>query len=57
MAGFVQAIGVVSGLLKIVQFGMDNFETQPDPGSTIKFAIGLDSQSGLNGASGNLPDV
>lgn len=57
MAGFVQAIGVVSGLLGIVQFGINNFQTEPPPGSTIKFAIGLDKQSGLENAGGDLPDV
>ncbi|KAH8690713.1 hypothetical protein BGW36DRAFT_306760 [Talaromyces proteolyticus] len=57
MAGFVQAIGIINGLLGIVQFGINNFESQPPPGSTIKFAIGLDSQSGLTNAGGDLPDV
>jgi hypothetical protein len=57
MAGFVQAIGVISGLLGVVQFGINNFQSEPPPGSTIKFAIGLDSQSGLTNAGGDLPDV
>lgn len=54
---FVEVIGVVSGLLGIVQFGMDNFAGGGDSvNSVIKIAVGLDG-GGLTNAGGDLPDV
>lgn len=53
-----QVIGIVAGLLKIVQFGIDNFSDEPGPGSTIKIAVALDgTNGGTNNAGGDLPDV
>jgi hypothetical protein len=53
-----QVIGIISGLLKIVEFGMDNFTDEPDPGSTIKVAVALDgTNGGTDNAGGDLPDV
>lgn len=58
MAGVIEAIGVVSGLLGIVQFGINNFKTDPLPGSTIKVAVALDGASGgTDNAGGDLPDM
>lgn len=55
--GFVEVIGLVSGLLGIVQFGMDNFGGEDDSvNSIIKIAVGLDG-GGLTNAGGDLPDV
>lgn len=64
MAAVVEAIGVISGVLGIVQFGIDNFgssssSSTPDTGSIIKLAVALE---GANGAAptntgGDLPDV
>ncbi|KAK0616581.1 hypothetical protein B0T14DRAFT_523450 [Immersiella caudata] len=57
LQGFVEVIGVVSGLLGIVQFGMDNFAGEDDSvNSIIKIAVGLDG-GGLSNAGGDLPDV
>lgn len=58
MAGVVEAIGVVAGVLGIVQFGMNNFADTTEPGSTIKVAVGLDGENGgTEDAGGDLPDV
>ncbi|KAL5051255.1 hypothetical protein BDW71DRAFT_170673 [Aspergillus fruticulosus] len=57
MSGVVDAIGVISGLLTIVSFSMDNFGQDQDPGSTIKVAVGLDGPGGTENAGGDLPDV
>ncbi|KAK0743548.1 hypothetical protein B0T18DRAFT_439401 [Schizothecium vesticola] len=54
---FVEVIGVLSGVLGIVQFGMDNFAGEDDSvNSIIKIAVGLDG-GGLTNAGGDLPDV
>ncbi|KAL3476680.1 hypothetical protein BJX99DRAFT_246700 [Aspergillus californicus] len=58
MAGVVDAIGVISGLLTIVSFSMDNFGDTTEPGSTIKVAVALDNDAaGTINAGGDLPDV
>lgn len=56
-AAVIDVIGVVSGLLGLVQFGIDNFEEEPGEGSTFKIAVGLDGTNGLYNAGGDLPDV
>lgn len=39
---FLDAIGLISGALGIVQFGLDNFPTNPPPeGTTISIKAGL----------------
>lgn len=53
----VSAIGVISGLMTIVSFSMDNFGDTSQPGSTIKVAVGLDGDGGTTNAGGDLPDV
>ncbi|KAL4880359.1 hypothetical protein BJY04DRAFT_80531 [Aspergillus karnatakaensis] len=58
MAEIIQAIGVVSGILGIVNFGISNFKDTTEPGSTIKLAIALDGEpGGTTDAGGDLPDV
>lgn len=57
MAGVIEVIGVISGLLGILQFGIDNFVEEPGDGSTFKIAVGLDGTKGLREAGGHLPDV
>ncbi|KAI5864852.1 hypothetical protein GGS23DRAFT_466452 [Durotheca rogersii] len=57
MAGVIEAIGIISGLLGIVQFGIDNFADPKTVGSTIRITVGLDTKGGLNNAGGDLPDV
>lgn len=58
MAAAVQAIGVVAGVLGIVQFGLTNFADNTEPGSTIKIAVGLDGENGgTEDAGGDLPDM
>ncbi|KAI6089813.1 hypothetical protein F4821DRAFT_53026 [Hypoxylon rubiginosum] len=56
-AGIIEAIGVISGLLGIFQFGIDNFAEQQSVGSTIRVTVGLDTNGGLSNAGGDLPDV
>ena len=56
-AGIFEAIGLVSGLLGIVQFGIDNFAEPESTGSTIRVAVGLDYDGGLSNAGGDLPDM
>lgn len=55
MSGFVNAIGVISGVLTIIQFGLSNFQPTQDNGSNFKIAVGLDRDGGLNNAGGNMP--
>lgn len=60
MAGLVEAIGVVSGLLSVVNFGIDNFAPAGDGsrvGSVIKVAVALEGPNGPTNAGGDLPDV
>ncbi|KAF4124722.1 hypothetical protein GMORB2_5388 [Geosmithia morbida] len=58
MAAVAEAIGIVSGLLGIVQFGIDNFASEPGPGSSFKVAVALDgANGGTDNAGGDLPDV
>ncbi|KAI0384063.1 hypothetical protein F5Y04DRAFT_248889 [Hypomontagnella monticulosa] len=57
MAGVIEAIGVISGVLGILQFGIDNFPKQDTVSSTIRITVGLDTAGGLNNAGGDLPDV
>jgi hypothetical protein len=56
-AAVFEVIGVISGLLGIIQFGIDNFAEEPGSGSTFKIAVGLDGTQGLSNAGGDLPDV
>ncbi|KAJ5163582.1 uncharacterized protein N7500_005412 [Penicillium coprophilum] len=53
----VDAIGVISGILTIVSFGMDNFGEGETSGSTIKVAVALDGPNGPTNAGGDIPDV
>ncbi|KAI2614879.1 hypothetical protein GGR54DRAFT_321920 [Hypoxylon sp. NC1633] len=55
--GIIDAIGVLSGVLGIIQFGMDNFAEPKRVGSTVRVTVGLDTAGGLNDAGGDLPDV
>lgn len=57
MAAVIEVIGVISGLLGILQFGIDNFVEEPGEGSTFKIAVGLDGTKGLSNAGGDLPDM
>jgi hypothetical protein len=62
MAGVIimNIIGVLSGGLGIIQFGMDNFATPNTVGSTLNFAYALNydgSDRNLSNADGDLPDV
>lgn len=54
---FVDAIGIISGILTIVSFGQDNFASDSSSGSTIKVAVALDGPNGPTDAGGDLPDV
>ncbi|KAI1378582.1 hypothetical protein F4677DRAFT_372060 [Hypoxylon crocopeplum] len=56
-AGIIEAIGVISGVLGIIQFGVDNFAAPESVGSSIRVTVGLDTNGGLNNAGGDLPDV
>ncbi|KAK9773300.1 hypothetical protein SCAR479_10029 [Seiridium cardinale] len=59
MAAAVEAIGVLSGILGIVQFGIDNFADDSTSGSTIKVAVALEGADGNppTNTGGDLPDV
>ncbi|KAI0103409.1 hypothetical protein F4814DRAFT_96523 [Daldinia grandis] len=57
MAGVIEAIGVLSGVLGILQFGIDHFPKDDGPKSTVRVTVGLDTPGGLNNAGGDLPDV
>lgn len=56
-AAAIEIIGVVSGLLGLVQFGIDNFAAPETAASKLKIGVGLDIAGGLNNAGGDLPDV
>ncbi|KAE8387863.1 hypothetical protein BDV23DRAFT_174285 [Aspergillus alliaceus] len=53
----VDAIGVISGALTIVGFGIDNFGESSTSVSIIKVAVALDGTGGTTDAGGDLPDV
>jgi hypothetical protein len=58
MAAAIEVIGVISGILGIVQFGIDDFSAEPQPGSDLEVAIALDGTTeGTTNAGGDLPDV
>ncbi|KAI0392432.1 hypothetical protein F5Y17DRAFT_359122 [Xylariaceae sp. FL0594] len=56
-AAFIDAIGIISGALGIIQFGMDNLPKQDSVGSTVRITVGLDFDNGLSNAGGDLPDI
>lgn len=56
-AAAIQVIGVVSGILGIAQFGIDNFGAPDTGGSVVRFQVGLDSDGGLSNAGGDIPDI
>ena len=56
-AALIEVIGIVSGALGIVQFGMDNFAAPETAASKIRLGVGLDISGGLSSAGGDLPDV
>lgn len=56
----VAAFGVFTGVLGIIQFGLDNFAAQPDdgPASVIRVQVGLETPSNMiANAGGDLPDA
>ncbi|ETS74482.1 hypothetical protein PFICI_14348 [Pestalotiopsis fici W106-1] len=62
MAGVaaIEAIGVISGILGIVQFGIDNFGgDEENSGSVVKVAVALEGADGAppTNTGGDLPDV
>lgn len=57
MASVVAVIGVISGILGIAQFGIDNFGASDAGGSVVKFQVGLDSDGGLSNSGGDIPDI
>ncbi|KAI0906454.1 hypothetical protein F4823DRAFT_607161 [Ustulina deusta] len=57
MAAIIDAIGLVSGVLGIIQFGLDNFSPDDSEGSTVRITVGLDFNGGLSNSGGDLPDI
>ncbi|KAI0882236.1 uncharacterized protein GGS22DRAFT_191406 [Annulohypoxylon maeteangense] len=57
MSGVIEAIGLISGALGIIQFGIDNFPQAKSVDSVVRITTGLDTPGGLNNAGGSLPDV
>ena len=55
-AGVFEAIGVISGVLGIIQFAADTFPARNEVSSTVRIAVGLDG-GGLDNAGGDLPEV
>jgi hypothetical protein len=56
-AVLINVIGVISGVLGIYQFGVDNFGGGDEGGSVVRIQVGLDVDGGLSNAGGDLPDV
>ncbi|XDG08366.1 hypothetical protein ABKA04_007981 [Annulohypoxylon sp. FPYF3050] len=56
-AAVIEAIGLISGALGIIQFGIDNFPTAKSVDSVVRITTGLDTPGGLTNAGGTLPDV
>ncbi|KAI1123467.1 hypothetical protein F5Y10DRAFT_286020 [Nemania abortiva] len=50
-------IGLVAGILCIVQFGFDNLSPPKPEGSTVRITVGLDVNGGLSNSGGDLPDI
>ncbi|KAF7540631.1 hypothetical protein G7054_g1251 [Neopestalotiopsis clavispora] len=59
MAAAIEAIGVLSGILGIVQFGIDNFQSDENSGSVVKVAVALEGPDGAppTNTGGDLPDI
>lgn len=53
----MNAIGVISGVLGIFQFGMDNFAGADDKGSVLRIQLGLEVEGGATNMGGDLPDI
>ena len=53
----VEAIGLISGVLGIIQFGIDNFSPPDAEGSTVRVTVGLDFEGGLSNSGGDVPDI
>ncbi|KAI2472614.1 hypothetical protein F4781DRAFT_344998 [Annulohypoxylon bovei var. microspora] len=56
-AGVIEAIGLISGALGIIQFGLDNFPEPKSVDSVVRITVGLDTSGGLDNSGGDLPDV
>ncbi|KAI1459464.1 hypothetical protein F4805DRAFT_63649 [Annulohypoxylon moriforme] len=56
-AAVIEAIGLISGALGIIQFGIDNFPEPKSVDSVVRITVGLDTNGGLDNAGGDLPDV
>lgn len=57
VAAVINVIGVLSGILGIAQFGIDNFGASDTGGSVVRFQVGLNSDGGLDNAGGDIPDI
>ncbi|RWA07791.1 hypothetical protein EKO27_g7314 [Xylaria grammica] len=57
MVSIFDPISVVSGILGIIQFGIDNFPQEKPSASTVRITVGLDIQGGLSNSGGDLPAV
>jgi hypothetical protein len=57
MAAVIEAIGLISGVLGIIQFGIDNLPEKDSVGSKVRVTVGLDVSGGLSNAGGDLPDI
>lgn len=57
VAAVIDVIGVLSGILGIAQFGIDNFGASDTGGSVVRFQVGLNSDGGLSNAGGDIPDI
>ncbi|GAP85847.1 hypothetical protein SAMD00023353_1401440 [Rosellinia necatrix] len=53
----VEAIGLISGFLGIIQFGIDNIPEVESVGSTVRVRVGLDFNGRLSNTGGDLPDI
>ncbi|KAI1103608.1 hypothetical protein F4804DRAFT_342403 [Jackrogersella minutella] len=57
MSGFVDVIGLISGVLGIIQFASDQFPPTTSVDSTVRVTVGLDTNGGLDNGGGDLPDI
>lgn len=57
MGSIIEAIGVLSGVLGIIQFFKVNFPPPEIVGSMVRVGVGLDIKGGIQNAGGDLPDV
>lgn len=57
MSGIIEGIGVISGVLGIVSFGMDLFGDSSSSSTSVRIAAALNGEEGLSNADGSVAQI